>query len=88
MISVRPEGGYEVILEPSDEAVGDPARRYTIGEALSAWRGADRKLATVDVGTPEWDAVQKEIDFFRREYHRLALTRSGAPDAHRDTRRA
>ncbi len=81
LISVRPEGGYEVILEPSDEAVGDPGRRYTVGEALSAWRVADQKLATVDVGTPEWDAVQKEIEYFRREYHRLARDRSGATEA-------
>ena len=87
-ISARPEGGYEVILEPSDEGVGEPARRYTVGEALSAWRVADRKLATVDVGTPEWDVVQKEIEFFRREYHRLARNRSIATDADEKTQGA
>lgn len=72
LITVQPDGGYDVVLEPSDESVTDPPRMYTVGEALAKWRAAERKLAAVDAAGSEWGTVQAEFEHFRREYHRLA----------------
>lgn len=75
LVTPQDDGTYEVILERSDEPVGEPPRTYTLGTVLSAWRAAERELAALAEGSSEWAAVQAEIEHFRQEYHRLARTK-------------
>ncbi len=79
LITPQADDTYEIILEPSAEQVDEPPRTYTLGAVLSAWRAAERKLATLDAGRPEWAAAQAEIEHFRSEYQRLARDRSTEP---------
>ena len=72
LVTPQEGGTYEVILERSDESVAEPARTYTLGTVLSAWRAAERELAALAQGSAEWAAVQAEIEHFRQEYQRLA----------------
>lgn len=74
LIDPRPDGTFEVILERSQEAIGEPPRAYTVGSVLSAWRTAERSLAELEPGSPEWATAQAEIEHFRTEYQRLART--------------
>lgn len=75
LVTPLPEGTYEIILEPTSEAVSQPPRRYTIGAVLSAWRAAERQLAALSEGEPEWKLVQDEIAHFRSEYQRLVRSK-------------
>ena len=81
----QPDGTYEVILERSEEAVTEPARAYTLGAVLSKWRAAERRLAELAPGSPEWTAVQAEIDHFRTEYQRLARGERARIDGRKDS---
>jgi PAS domain S-box-containing protein len=63
---------FDIIIEESLESVTEPARTYTLNTALSAWRAAERKLASVDPQSPEGVRAQAEFDYFRMEYQRLA----------------
>lgn len=74
LIDPSPDGTFEVILERSQEAIGEPPRAYTVGSVLSAWRTAERSLAALAPDSPEWAAAQAEIEHFRTEYQRLART--------------
>ena len=74
LIDPRPDATFEVIIERSQESVGEPPRAYTVGSVLSAWRTAERGLAELQPDSPEWDAAQAEIEYFRTEYQRLART--------------
>ncbi len=79
LITVLEDQTYEIILESSNEAVTEPPRTYTIGGVLSEWRSAERKLAEVVAGTREWADAQRDIEYFRAEYQRLARAH---PDRH------
>lgn len=72
LITPHPDGSYEVLIQSTDESTSDPPRTYTIGTVLSAWRAAERQLAALAEGEPEWTLVQEEIAHLRDEYHRLA----------------
>jgi hypothetical protein len=63
-----------VILERSQEAIGEPPRAYTVGSVLYAWRTAERSLAELEPDSPEWATAPAEIEHFRTEYQRLART--------------
>ena len=80
LITPQADGSFEIILESSGESVAAPPRTYTVGDVLSAWRAAERKLAAVDPGGEEWTAAQAEIEHFRAEYQRVARrTRAATP---------
>jgi hypothetical protein len=85
LVTPQPDGTYEVILERSEEAVTEPARAYTLGAVLSKWRAAERELAELAPGSPEWTAVQAEIDHFRTEYQRLARDERERIDGRKDS---
>jgi hypothetical protein len=85
LITPQADGTYEIILERSDESVAEPPRAYTLGAVLSAWRAAERELLALVPDSPEWAAVQAEVEHFRNEYRRLARGArqrlDGAPDS-------
>jgi hypothetical protein len=80
LITPQPDGAFEIVVERAEEPVSQPARMYTVGGALSAWRAAERKLEKVVPGSEEWQAAQAEIDYFRAEYQRVAREPSGRAD--------
>ncbi len=67
---------FEIVLEESEESVSVPARAYTVGAVLSAWRQAERKLEALEPGTHEWLAANAEVEYFREEYQRAARRQS------------
>ncbi len=46
-------------------------RYRDVEAALDAWRAAERRIAELDQGTPEWVAAEAEVERLRREYHSL-----------------
>ncbi len=48
---------------------------YTAGDALAAWRAAERRLQPLVEGSPEWTAIRREIDSFRAAYQRAFRSR-------------
>ena len=42
----------------------------TAGDVLAAWRDAERRMETIDQGSPEWSAIQADIARFREAYQR------------------
>jgi PAS domain-containing protein len=75
----RKDGRFVAILRPSSEAVELPASWFTIGQILSTWRAAERRLEAVVPGSPEWDAIQVEIEAFREQYQRLFAAETNRP---------
>ncbi|HSH21176.1 MAG TPA: PAS domain-containing protein [Candidatus Caenarcaniphilales bacterium] len=72
LLERRPDGRYLAWLKPADESVDRPTVFITIGEALAAWRAAERRLETLEPNSLEWESVQADIQLFRSEYRRLS----------------
>jgi len=72
------DGRFVAILEEIDAETDAPAILYTAGQVLAEWRAAERRLAAIVEGSPEWTAVTTEIEVFRRRYHALFDRRAGA----------
>ena len=70
-----PDGNIDLLLEPSSESTEEPPQTYTVGSVLSEWRAAERKLAAVAADSPDWNAVQAEIEHFRTVYKRVVRAR-------------
>jgi PAS domain S-box-containing protein len=79
--SIRPlpDETFEVLLEPSEEAVTQPPRTYSVGAVLSAWRAAERKLEAIVPGSEEWAAVEAEVEYLRDEYQRVVRLEGSRP---------
>jgi len=80
LITPQADGNYEFVLDSSPESVTEAPRTYTVGNVLSAWRAAERKLATIAPQSSDWVAAQAEIKHFRDEYRRVVRERSARPD--------
>ena len=72
------DGRFLAILEEIDAEHDAPPVIYTAGQVLAEWRAAERRLAVIVEGSPEWKAVSDEIEVFRRRYHALFDRRAGA----------
>lgn len=72
------DGRFLAILEEIDAGHDAPPILYTAGQVLAEWRAAERRLAAIVEGSPEWTAVSDEIEVFRRRYHALFDRRAGA----------
>lgn len=55
-------------VEGSPEA---PPSVYTVGTVLREWRAAERRLAELVEGTPEWKRTLGEIELLRGRYQEL-----------------
>jgi hypothetical protein len=71
------DGRFLAILEEVEAEHDAPALLYTAGQVLAEWRAAERRLAAIVEGSPEWTAVSDEIEVFRRRYHALFDRRAG-----------
>ncbi|HEX9043917.1 MAG TPA: PAS domain S-box protein [Candidatus Limnocylindrales bacterium] len=67
-VSPKSDGTFVALLRPDDRQPGVP-RLYTAGEALAAWRAAERRLEVVTPGTEEYADLAGEIESFRNAYH-------------------
>jgi PAS domain S-box-containing protein len=56
------------LIDGSPEA---PTTVYTADEVLRQWRAAERELARLAPGTPEWARTMNEIAVFREQYQEL-----------------
>jgi 8-oxo-dGTP pyrophosphatase MutT (NUDIX family) len=65
------DGTYRVILKPADVPVDQPTKFFAVGDVLAAWREAERRLATVESGSAEWDELQARIAALREQHRRL-----------------
>ena len=66
------EGGrFLAIMEEIPVATEAPPVLYTAGQVLAEWRAAERRLAAIVEGSAEWQAINEEIEIFRRRYHAL-----------------
>jgi len=72
------DGRFLAILEEIEAEHDAPPLLYTAGQVLAEWRAAERRLAAIVEGSPEWTAVSDEIEVFRRRYHALFDRRAGA----------
>lgn len=72
------DGRFLAIMEEIEAETDAPPVLYTAGQVLAEWRAAERRLAAIVEGSPEWTAVSDEIDVFRRRYHALFDRRAGA----------
>ncbi len=75
LIQVQSAETFEVFLEASPESTAKPSRMYTVGNVLSAWRAAERRLEVLEAGSPEWTEAEADTDHFRAEYRRLSGAR-------------
>jgi len=73
----QPDGGFEIILDRADEPVDAPSRMYAVGDALAAWRAAERTLGELEPGSPQWDEASATIARFRGDYRRLVTDKGG-----------
>ncbi|CAN5486780.1 hypothetical protein BH20CHL7_BH20CHL7_12570 [soil metagenome] len=70
------DGRFLAILrDTADEREAAPVF-YTAGDVLAEWRAAERRLETLDEGSPEWTAIRSEIDSFRGAYQRAFRSRN------------
>ena len=68
LIAQRPGGGFTVVLERGEGAEEAPGTVFALGDVLSQWRAAERRLATISPDSPEWAEVSGEIARLRATY--------------------
>jgi PAS domain S-box-containing protein len=65
------ESGFLARIRPVEGSPEAPATLFTVGEVLREWRAAERVLAELAPGTPEWTRTQGEVEMLRGRYQRL-----------------
>jgi PAS domain-containing protein len=63
--------GFRARLWEVEGSPHAPASAYTVGDVLREWRAAERELAELTPGTPEWTRTLSEIDMLRGKYQEL-----------------
>jgi hypothetical protein len=69
------DGGCIVALGPPGELLESAATAFQGGRLITSWREAERRLAELLPGSPEWDALATEIEDFRSRYQELLVRR-------------
>ncbi len=64
-ITPRADGTYAAPFEPIAGSHADPVALHTVGDVLTAWRSAERRLESLEPGSPEWEAAQEEVAWLR-----------------------
>ena len=70
-ISPLDDGRFRAVLMPSPGATDDPTSVYTAGDVLARWREAERRLSVVAPDSPDFEAIQADIELFRARYQEL-----------------
>jgi PAS domain S-box-containing protein len=77
LITPRAEGGSTAIIEPLEQTVVTATTIRTVGDVLTNWRAAERRLEVLDPGSDEADAINAEVEALRVLYHELVDERRG-----------
>jgi DNA-binding IclR family transcriptional regulator len=78
VIASREDGRFEAILEPITADAKARPTAFVIGQVLTAWREAERRLERLDPGSSESRAVEAEIDELREQYQDLFQAKRSA----------
>ncbi|MFL5756206.1 MAG: hypothetical protein ACJ77N_07870, partial [Chloroflexota bacterium] len=70
VVGRRADGMFGVVLRRA-EARPAPDTMFGLGDVLTAWRAAERRLETITADSPEWSNVQQEITRLRETYQKL-----------------
>jgi PAS domain-containing protein len=81
VITVRDDGSYLAMIESASGELDRPASIFTLGDVLSKWRAAERRMDALEVGGEEWQAVQSEIASLRDRYQKAFAARARAEKA-------
>ena len=65
------DSGFRARLWQVEGSPQAPASVYTVGDVLRQWRAAERELAELAPGTPEWARTLSEIELLRGKYQEL-----------------
>jgi PAS domain S-box-containing protein len=68
------ESGFGVRLWLVDGSPHEPTTVHTADEVLRQWRAAERALAELPPGSPEWARTMLEIESLRRQYQEVFRT--------------
>lgn len=71
LIALQSDGRYLAVLRPLTGPAGETTMFVSAGQALSAWRAAERRLEALGRDDPQWAAANDEVERFRSEYRRL-----------------
>lgn len=63
--------GFLARIRPVEGSPEAPPTLFTAGAVLREWRAAERVLAELAPGTPEWTRAQGEVEMLRGRYQRL-----------------
>jgi PAS domain-containing protein len=65
------DAGYRARLWQVEGSPHAPPSVFTVGDVLREWRAAERVLAALVPGTPEWARTVSEIELLRGKYQEL-----------------
>jgi PAS domain-containing protein len=68
------ESGYLARLWAVPGSPDAPPSVFSVGEVLRSWRAAERELAELTQGSPEWAQTLSEIELLRDRYRELFRT--------------
>ena len=68
------EGGFVARLWEVPGSPDAPPSVFSVGEVLRSWRAAERELAELKRGSPEWARTLSEIELLRDRYRELFRT--------------
>ena len=63
--------GFRARMWRTEGAPEAPSSVFTVSDVLREWRAAERELAELSPGTPEWARTLSEIDLLRGRYQKL-----------------
>jgi PAS domain S-box-containing protein len=75
------ESGVRARIWPVDGPPDAPTTLYTVGDVLREWRAAERVLAELSSGTPEWARTVDEIAVLRRQYQEIFRVLKARPES-------
>jgi PAS domain-containing protein len=68
------ESGFVARLWEVPGSPDAPTSVFSVGEVLRSWRAAERELAELQQGSPEWARTVSEIELLRDRYRELFRT--------------
>jgi PAS domain-containing protein len=66
--------GFVARLWKAPGSPDSPPSVFSVGEVLRSWRAAERELAELHQGSPEWTRTLSEIELLRDRYRELFRT--------------
>ena len=68
----EPDGRFRALFYPIERPTTNlAAKTYRIGDVLSEWRAAERRLADLDPGSDEGRTVQRDVEVLQEQYRQL-----------------